>query len=166
MKFNTGSLPLGVREYTFSEKVEDLNLDDRFRGTVDVEVRLDKTERLIELQGKIRTTAALTCDRCAEDLLKKIETSYRMVYLLHEKDAGSFAEDEVVVLPSEYTVVDITEDVRQYLLLTMPFKVLCTDDCKGLCPVCGVNKNVTGCSCHTQEMDARWEPLTKLIKNN
>jgi uncharacterized protein len=46
--------------------------------------------------------------------------------------------------------------------LSIPLKVLCKDDCKGLCPRCGINLNDTSCSCDTTDTDPRWAPLSKL----
>jgi uncharacterized protein len=166
MKFSTGSLPIGFREYTFSENVEDMNLDERFHGNVDVIVHLEKTERFIELRAEIRANANLVCDRCAEEFTREIDTKYRMVYLLHESDVSQYSEEDTVILTSEYTVIDISEDVRQFLLLTIPLKLLCSEDCKGLCPVCGINLNTDSCNCKESYSDPRWEKLNKLMQNN
>jgi uncharacterized protein len=60
-------------------------------------------------------------------------------------------------------VVDWAAIVREQLLLALPIAPRCREDCKGLCPVCGVNKNETDCGCVTKQTDPRWDKL-KLLK--
>ncbi len=68
-------------------------------------------------------------------------------------------------------IVDVTEDIRAELLINLPANLLCSDDCAGLCPVCGANKNTTDCGCVIEEEDfetpadgepSPWDALDKL----
>jgi len=59
--------------------------------------------------------------------------------------------------------VDLTEEIRQCLLLELPMKPLCRTDCKGLCPQCGHNRNEGPCSCRTEEPEDPWEKLRSLL---
>jgi uncharacterized protein len=61
--------------------------------------------------------------------------------------------------------IDLDDDVRQYILLAIPQKLLCRDECQGFCPTCGVNKNIVSCTCGAQEEDSRWDALKKLSHN-
>lgn len=166
MKFNTGSLPLGTREFSFVEDSEIVGLDDRFLGDVKVLARVEKTTRMVEVKASVSVRAKLVCDRCAEEYIKDLRTTFRIMYLFHEEDKAGYLEEEIVILPSEYTVVDITDDVRQYILLTVPLKLLCSEECKGLCSECGTNWNVGTCSCSESYVDPRWEQLNKLLNHN
>jgi len=62
-------------------------------------------------------------------------------------------------------VADLTDMVRQELLLALPMKPLCSEECKGLCPRCGVNLNIETCDCRVKGMDSRWEGLKDLKKD-
>jgi uncharacterized protein len=166
MKINTGSLPLGTREFTFVEDAETVGLDERFTGEVRVLARVEKTGKMLDLQATTEVAAALACDRCAERFTRNLVAHYHVVYFFREADRSGHPDDAIVVLPSENTVIDITDDVRQYVLLTMPLKVLCSDMCRGLCPSCGTNLNSSTCSCTAAAADPRWEQLNKLLKNN
>jgi len=159
-------LLLGVKEYSFVEDTGTVGLDERFTGDVAVLARVEKTQKLIELQATIRVTAKLICDRCAEEIEKIIQTKYRIVYFFSEDDRGGYPVEEIVVLPSENTVIDISDDVRQFIELTIPLKVLCGDECKGLCQICGTNLNLNTCSCTDTYIDPRWEQLNKLLNQN
>ena len=68
-------------------------------------------------------------------------------------------------LSSETNVLDLGEDTRQFLILAIPQKLLCKDDCSGLCPQCGSNRNKVRCDCTRQEIDPRWEVLKKVSLN-
>jgi uncharacterized protein len=60
-------------------------------------------------------------------------------------------------------VIEIDELVAEELLLAVPDQVLCDNNCKGLCPVCGVDRNSIDCECQTAEVDSRWAGLKQLI---
>jgi uncharacterized protein len=68
------------------------------------------------------------------------------------EDSGGFPIDG-------HHIIDMTEAVRQYILLTTPMKPLCREDCAGLCPVCGHNLNQGPCSCPPQGVDPHWAKL-------
>lgn len=166
MKLNTGSLSIGVKEYSFVEDTGTVGLDERFTGDVAVSARVEKTQKMIELRATLQVKAKLVCDRCAEVFEKNIQTTYRIVYFFNQDDSGGYPVEEVVVLPSENTVIDISEDVRQFIQLTIPLKVLCRDDCEGLCQICGTNRNLKTCECTDSYIDPRWEQLNKLLNQN
>ena len=72
----------------------------------------------------------------------------------YEEDVGvSFYRDDVI---------DLGDVIREQFYLALPMKPLCREDCKGLCPVCGVNRNREACSCDTTWVDPRMEPLRRL----
>jgi uncharacterized protein len=166
MKFNTGSLSIGVREYSFLEETGTVGLNDRFFGDVSVLARVEKTSKMIELQASLKVNARLICDRCAEEFITTISKTYRMVYFFDENDKAGYPEEEISVLPSENTIIDITDDVRQFIQLAIPLKILCRIDCKGLCQLCGTNLNENTCSCDDSFIDPRWEQLNKLLNQN
>jgi uncharacterized protein len=82
-----------------------------------------------------------------------------------EEGAAATEEAEVQVISPEANMIDLGEDVRQYTILALPPKMLCGDDCAGLCPSCGTNLNKKTCQCQKEEVDSRWSGLQKLPKN-
>ena len=65
----------------------------------------------------------------------------------------------------ESDLLDITEPVRESLLLAVPLQALCREDCRGLCPVCGADRNEGDCGCDTTSVDPRLAALKQFIKN-
>jgi uncharacterized protein len=63
-------------------------------------------------------------------------------------------------------IIDLTDEVRQSLLVEIPWHPQCRDDCRGLCPRCGANRNVTECGCDLEPRDSRWDALRELKERN
>jgi uncharacterized protein len=72
-------------------------------------------------------------------------------------------EDNYFVVDPSSGFLQIDNMVRESILLTLPLKPLCREDCKGLCPICGIDLNKSVCSCVKRETDPRWEKLKGLL---
>ena len=84
-------------------------------------------------------------------------------FKLNEKFSSNASYDEEIETFSGDSI-DLTSTVFRNILAAMPMKVVCSDDCKGLCPVCGQNLNVKDCGCDTTYIDPRFESLRSLLK--
>ena len=87
-----------------------------------------------------------------------------MYYVTGEGADSQIDPAELQIVPPGFSVIDLSEDVRQTVLLSVPLKLLCTENCKGLCPLCGRNLNSGTCTCTQGAVDTRWEQLIKLKK--
>jgi uncharacterized protein len=111
--------------------------------------------------------AEVDCDRCLKSVEVPISTSFDVKYApasrINDEEAHELAEDDLALSFFEGEMIDIDELVREQVLLSLPSRALCNDDCKGLCPVCGADKNaVDSCGCETTEIDPRWAALKNL----
>jgi len=116
----------------------------------------------IRLRGKLSAGLELQCARCLEPVKQDVHREFELLYRPLGVDAG---RDEISVTDAEaeigYYQGDgiLLEDVlREQLLLALPLKVTCADDCRGLCPHCGKNLNQEQCSCSVPQ-DPRWAAL-------
>ena len=119
--------------------------------------------RDIRVQGDLSTTLELTCARCLDPVEQNVARSFDLLYRPQGTDAGS-EELSVTAVEAEigYYQGDglLLEDaLREQVLLAVPFKVVCREDCKGLCPTCGKNRNLEACSCTPPLGDPRWSAL-------
>lgn len=119
----------------------------------------------IRLGGKIQTTLEMPCARCLEPVVQDVKREFELLYRPLGIDAGreelsvTGAEAEIGYYSGEGLLL---EDVlREQVLLAVPLKVICRQDCKGLCPQCGKNMNADSCSCEEAE-DERWSALKDL----
>jgi uncharacterized protein len=106
----------------------------------------------------------MVCDRCGKEYDQVLKSEHKMVYLLRGTEEENESVD-VVYLNADADKINIKDDVRDYALLAIPMKKLCSEDCKGLCYKCGKNLNEGVCECKENEIDDKWKPLLKL-KNN
>jgi uncharacterized protein len=117
----------------------------------------------IRVVGDLNTVIEVACARCLDPVQHTISHHFDLLYRPQGADAGV---DERAVPDAEaevsYYVGDglLLEDVlREQLLLAVPIKLVCRDECKGLCPVCGKNRNLEACSCRVELSDPRWDAL-------
>ncbi len=99
------------------------------------------------------------CDRCAEAFMRAYRFSGEYVLV---QEINRDVPDDYIVLPDAQ--LDMDDLCESCILLHMPSKVLCKEDCKGLCPDCGQNLNVKTCSCAERKVDPRLEALRQLLE--
>lgn len=164
MKISIANLSEGIHTFHLNAEPIDLGLGENFTDPVFVDVTLDKTGKQVFLKAKVSTSARFLCDRCVDEFRQDLRALYQMVYLYDESDAVKFEREEVCLITQGATLIDITDDVRQYLLLALPLKLLCDEECGGLCPHCGKKRSCGDCRCSGEDIDPRWESLKKLLK--
>ena len=97
------------------------------------------------------------CDRCAEEVKKNFSFNVKRIVVESEED-----DDDYIVVSNRE--LDLDELVNEEVSLSLPNKILCKDDCKGLCPKCGANLNVKQCNCK-KDVDPRMEALLQLLED-
>jgi uncharacterized protein len=120
----------------------------------------------LRLRGRLSTGLELQCARCLEPVKQDVEREFELLHRPLGADAG---RDELSVTAAEaeigYYQGDgiLLEDVlREQVLLALPLKVTCREDCKGLCPHCGKNLNEEQCACNVPMEDPRWAALKEI----
>ena len=165
-RINISNLSEGIHEYRFEAEPSKIGLDERFCGAIKIDVKLDKSISQIFLQTEIKAEGSFLCDRCLDNFHQELNTSYSMMYVQGARSTVDLnTEEEIQILRADMNYIDLDDDVRQYILLTIPQKLLCREDCQGFCPTCGVNKNIASCTCDAQTVDSRWDALKKLSHN-
>jgi uncharacterized protein len=105
----------------------------------------------IEVQGRLKAECELTCDRCLDPIPRRLEIPVRIYGERREsrdhRPEKEVREDDLGIVYHDGRFVDLTDELRQLLLVEVPWHVTCRDDCLGLCPRCGANRNLGSCSC-------------------
>lgn len=114
---------------------------------------------IIYLDSIVKGVINLECSRCLEKFPYVVDLE------IHEKltDNPENKDDEIIFINDDE--LDICEIVENNIIVSLPMKRLCKEDCKGLCSICGVNLNVTTCNCHEENIDPRLEKLKDLFSN-
>ena len=149
-------------------ETNELPLDSEVKLVEPAEVRgrIRRDGKEVELRGKLATKLEVMCGRCLQPVQLPIATEFkerfvRAVSWAAEEQHELQAEDlNVAVFDGEG--IELDELVREELLLALPANVLCREDCRGLCPTCGIDRNLSDCQCESEEGDSRWQALKEL----
>jgi uncharacterized protein len=123
----------------------------------------------ILVRGRVHTRVEGECRRCLTGVAIPVTFEPTLVFMSRESDLGGddeeLEEDDGLRLYDDNALeIDLGEVVREELILAVPAWPLCRPDCRGLCPVCGVDLNETTCTCTREEVDSRWAAL-RALKN-
>jgi DUF177 domain-containing protein len=138
------------------------------------DLKLDAVAELIgaeiHVRGHVGTVVEHACDRClaavAFPVERELDLFYRPMKEIAREEEIEIGEDEseVAFYPDEG--IELADVVSEQVILSMPMKVVCQPDCKGLCPVCGANLNSETCNCSQQASEAKdSSPFSSLLKD-
>jgi uncharacterized protein len=161
LRLNVGFLiksPIGTRrDFNFDyDNIclgEDLTVHN-FSG----KASFDRTQQGLLLQGEFSAAADLECVRCLDTFSQPLKWSFSDLYAFDKRNIT----DSGLLVP-ENAQIDLEPLLREYALLEFPINPVCKPDCKGLCPVCGENLNLTDCG-HRPESDSPFAALKDLLK--
>lgn len=153
-------VPIG--EIDFDSKLNQAS-DVHADGTVGL---LNHSLGEIRIEGDLRVETDTTCDRCLEAIKLPIQSHFDLIYMpAGEAAAGGEDEiDEAAVEVGFYegNGLELNDVLREVVLLALPMQIVCTEACRGICPVCGQNRNQRECNCQTRSADDRWNSLKSL----
>lgn len=144
-----------------------ISLNDNM-PTQDVEVlfKAIKFGDRVLIEGRAKTKATLGCSRCLKHFFSPVDITFNTEYIPH-RETGEEGEHELTAEELDVNTyindqIDLTEAVRDHILLSLPMKALCNAQCKGMCLHCGKNFNEGACECRSDYIDPRLAPLKKL----
>jgi len=169
MKANISALrkkPGEKLDFTFQLTELNPDLDFSLVEPVDVAGTLTNTGLLLELTAHVKTKVLSTCSRCLDQVIIPIDITFTEEYC-HLSDwetvSAQLGEDNTVLV-IEDEIIDLAQSVEDNLVLDLPMRILCREDCPGLCPHCGQNLKEGACQCQVSEIDPRLAILAKLKK--
>jgi uncharacterized protein len=134
-------------------------------GTLRVHLAISRYGNEVLVRGEIALEVGLECSRCLGFFSAALESELER-YLEEgaggNDEEGDLTEEEIDIEPLEKGVIDLREMIAEQIHLSLPVKPVCKEDCRGLCPRCGVDLNKETCSCDGGETDPRWEVLKQL----
>lgn len=164
MKISIQNLKQGLS--SFSEKITADFIDSKYSiyypNDFFVHVELDKIERDFRARILMKSVAEYVCDRCLQDFKIGIELQQEQIY--KTSSAMADTDEDIIILSADAIDIDLTDVLNEMVILNHPIKMLCKEDCKGICPNCGTDLNKNDCQCKKADSDQRWDELRKLIK--
>lgn len=144
--------------------------DVEFVGNVTGQITLHNAGGEVAAWGHLEATALIECGRCLAEHEVPLSFEFSETCSFEQIDeplsyTQVASEDESAPIPiMDGDIVDLSELVRQLLVLHTPSRSLCRPDCRGICPHCGTNLNMGQCECETEEIDPRLAPLRELLQ--
>ncbi len=138
--------------FTFLRELIDQGTVD-FKDTIRGTLTATWAGKIIEVAGNLETTVTSSCGRCLKPIISHLEIQAMFCYSELVNDEASVVEDleiqeqELGLITYSGTEIDLRPDIEQEIIMALPQQLLCGDDCKGLCPVCGIDLNQGQCSC-------------------
>jgi len=167
MKIDLERLRLGSRdslEFYFDNSGRDEylnNLGGKYQENLRVEVQVEKSGRFYLARGQVTTVVELQCSRCLERFCYPIKLGFHL-NLVESQFKEEFTSNDEDVIFFDRNEVEIQPFIEQLVFLEIPFAPICTEQCKGLCPECGTNQNLSQCHCRHENTDPRWDRLKDL----
>lgn len=148
--------PGAVRSVNLTVEGDVLDVEhETLAGEIEVDVELEALNDGIVVRGTVAVPWSRSCRRCLADLTgiacAEIDELYQVELL--DDDAYPIVDGQL----------DLAPMARQAALLELDDERLCRDDCAGLCPECGIDRNVGRCDCDTEVKDHRWSALDGLV---
>lgn len=137
--------------------------DEAVEDPIELDLHLDSVVEGILVRGRIGVALSLPCARCLEPQGADRTLEVAELFLDPTKREDDEDEDPGYELLDDRTAIDLSTLVRDAIVIDLPTRVLCREDCQGLCPVCGCDRNTEDCGHGDQpEPDARWAKLAEL----
>jgi uncharacterized protein len=125
---------------------------------LDVDLTAREVGEGVFVRGRLRTTVRLACRRCLASVEQPVDDTVDLLYQTLGPDDEE-AEGEVYPLPARGDELDLRDAVREQLLLRAPQFALCSEECRGLCPTCGADRNQDDCGCVPEPAVSPWDAL-------
>jgi uncharacterized protein len=161
----------GTRPFEFTVKPEDLELGtEGIQVAADVMVRgeLKKSASQVDVSAHVVAPLAVACTRCLNDVQKELDFNFHAGFVASEflpterevQVSGRDLDTDVL----DGNEIDLTDLIREQILLNLPDQVFCREDCLGICAGCGADLNTGRCHCSEGDIDPRWAALKDLRK--
>ncbi|MDQ5846977.1 MAG: DUF177 domain-containing protein [Acidobacteriota bacterium] len=170
MRVDLASLEGGKGSFAHTYEPGKLVLEDerlRLVSPVTVSGKIRREDGRVKVKGRVEAGIQAECDRCLKPVELTVNSKFKLDYVsTHDYEAQQaveLSEEDLDLAVFDGEAIDIDALVTEELLLAVPDHLLCKDDCKGICPQCGIDRNSAECGCNNAEVDPRWSGLKELI---
>ena len=157
----------GVRIETIEEPEWLINLPELLEGKeystlskVGIVLEVTRVLKEVTVIGNVSLSLQSPCSRCVEPV--KVELNPPVSLVLSPVDKLQNEDDDIDHETYQDDQIDLSNYIREQVAISLPVKVVCSEDCKGLCPKCGINLNTEVCSCEKESIDPRFAVLKDL----
>jgi len=152
----------------FSERLKEESADFSIEKA-DVNCLITKTSGTVFIKGRLSATVNTNCSRCLEETNLPVSSEFAYTLVPQKpqtKEDLELQKEELEISFYHGDFIDLTPVICEQIILQIPIKPLCGDECKGLCPQCGANLNYDKCDCPRGCIDSRMAALKDFKVNN
>jgi uncharacterized protein len=171
LKINVSKIPEGgmnlrfeKEEKWFREMLPETGTSDFVLQTIDVACTVRRMKDTVFIEGTATTMVEAPCSRCLEMSRQPVAAAFRYTLvpsLAPQEEELELSADDLDFACYDEDTIDLDALIFEQILLQIPIKPLCKEDCKGFCPHCGNNLNVASCGCKSETFDERLAVLEK-----
>lgn len=173
MRIEIDRLEKGSGTFAHTYEAGEIVLDEehaRLTRQPEIKGRVSTKGHEVSVAGHLSAEAEVDCDRCLKSVSVPVEADFDVTYVpasdyIDAAEAAELQEEDLTQAVFDGEAIDIDDLVREQVLLAIPTRALCAEDCKGLCPTCGADRNAEDCACQTSQTDPRWAALEKIRKS-
>jgi uncharacterized protein len=158
-------------EHQYSPEQFDLS-DDEIKLITQprIDFHLRRIGREIRIRGRLTAEVEAVCDRCLNSftltLAVPLDVFYAPIERLKPEEEVELSGPDLTLGFYRDEMIDVDALVREQIRLALPFRMLCREDCRGLCQTCGADLNRNPCACSAEEADPRWAVLLEFKKRS
>ena len=145
--------------FSIEEKITETNSDfgvSEFLSPVKAEGTITSFEEVLKVKAEGEVKVRTNCAKCLNSF------DLEVFFEVNEDFSTTGNEGAAETFTGE--IIDLSSVVNQSILMALPMRIVCDDDCKGLCPICGKDLNEEACNCNASTIDPRFESLRSLFK--
>ncbi|MGE5371008.1 MAG: YceD family protein [Solirubrobacterales bacterium] len=157
--------PKETQKFHLSESADKLGLSFegfRFVDDVDCDLTVTNTGKLLVSEGTLAVTVEAGCARCLKPVREAFSIPFSVEFCAEENRPDFEGEESFVYFTEPQ--INMADIISETVLVNLPLRFLCQDDCRGLCAACGADLNIGECGCVKDEIDPRWEALKQMMK--
>jgi len=132
----------------------------RFLSKIGIDLQVTRVLKEVTVTGNVHLSIQTSCSRCVEPV--RIELSPYVSLVLSPADKISDEDDDLEHETYRDDEIDLSNYLMEQIAISLPIKVVCNEDCKGLCTICGTNLNQETCTCESEKVNPRFAILKNL----
>jgi len=136
-----------------------------FTGPLTADITVVREFDHLKAAGRVHVPMALTCGRCLATYASAIDSTFRIIFRKETapnaevEDETELCDDDLISSTYCGDELDLAHEIEEQVLMEIPLKPLCEEDCKGLCPACGADLNTDSCSCPREPINIKFSAL-------
>jgi len=137
--------------------------DIKVHGKLEAELTARTQSGIAHVEGTLKLPIEMPCSRCLQPVKETLDVPFKEMFASRSEVVPKEDEDEVHLTSEEHIKLD--PYVEETVWLALPLAPLCKEDCEGLCPECGTNRNEGKCACNKDKIDPRLAGLADFFKS-